>query len=262
MLKISNTLSGKLEEFHPLDEKQVRMYTCGPTVYDYAHIGNFRTFVFQDVLKRYLRFKGYQVFHVMNITDVDDKTIRNSAASNPAQLRAYTDQFTAAFFEDCGKLRIQRPDVVAHATDHIPEMVALIQTLNSKGYTYEKEGSIYFRIAQFKDYGKLSKLDADGIMAGARVDVDEYGKQDARDFVLWKATKNGEPHWDCFGPRPAGMARGMFSHEHEVSRRILRSPLRCSRSGLSASRERDCAERGSHREAVCALLDARRASDC
>ena len=205
MLKISNTLSGKLEEFHPLDEKQVRMYTCGPTVYDYAHIGNFRTFVFQDVLKRYLSFKGYRVSHVMNITDVDDKTIRNSSASNPAQLRAYTDQFTAAFFEDCGKLRIQRPDVVAHATDHIPEMVALIQTLNSKGYTYEKEGSIYFRIAQFKDYGKLSKLDAEGIMAGARVDVDEYGKQDARDFVLWKATKNGEPHWETvLGPGRPG----------------------------------------------------------
>jgi cysteinyl-tRNA synthetase len=205
VLKISNTLSGKVEEFHPLDEKQVRMYTCGPTVYDYAHIGNFRTFVFQDVLKRYLRFKGHQVSHVMNITDVDDKTIRNSGASNPAQLRAYTDQFTAAFFEDCGKLRIQRPDVVAHATDHIPEMVALIQILNSKGYTYEKEGSIYFKIARFKDYGKLSKLDAEGIMAGARVDVDEYGKQDARDFVLWKATKNGEPHWETvLGPGRPG----------------------------------------------------------
>ena len=205
MLKISNTLSGKLEEFHPLDENQVRMYTCGPTVYDYAHIGNFRTFVFQDVLKRYLRFKGYQVSHVMNITDVDDKTIRNSGASNPIQLREYTDRFTAAFFEDCGRLHIVRPDVVAHATDHISEMVALIQTLNSKGFTYEKEGSIYFRISQFKDYGKLSKLDAEGIMAGARVDVDEYGKQDARDFVLWKATKNGEPHWETtLGPGRPG----------------------------------------------------------
>ena len=205
MLKISNTLSGKLEEFHPLDENQVRMYTCGPTVYDYAHIGNFRTFVFQDVLKRYLTFKGYQICHVMNITDVDDKTIRNSGASNPIQLRKYTDRFTAAFFEDCGRLHIVRPDVVAHATDHISEMVALIQTLNSKGFTYEKEGSIYFRISQFKDYGKLSKLDAEGIMAGARVDVDEYGKQDARDFVLWKATKNGEPHWETtLGPGRPG----------------------------------------------------------
>src|SRR5678815_3917621 len=142
-LRFYNTLTQEVEPFAPLSDNTVRMYTCGPTVYDYAHIGNFRTFVFQDVLKRYLRFKGYLVSHVMNITDVDDKTIRNSGASDPAQLRAYTDQFTAAFFEDCGKLRIQRPDVVAHATDHIPEMVALIQTLSSKGYTYEKEGSIY-----------------------------------------------------------------------------------------------------------------------
>jgi cysteinyl-tRNA synthetase len=205
VFRVSNTLSGKVEEFHPLVQHHVRMYTCGPTVYDHAHVGNFRTFVFQDILKRYLRFKGYQVRHVMNITDVDDKTIRNSGASDLVQLRQYTDRFTAAFFEDCGKLRIERPDVVAHATDHIPEMVALIQTLNAKGYTYEKDGSIYFKIAQFKDYGKLSKLDAEGILAGARVDVDEYGKQDARDFVLWKATKNGEPHWETpLGPGRPG----------------------------------------------------------
>ncbi len=196
MLRVSNTLSGRIEEFHPLEGNRVRMYTCGPTVYDYAHIGNFRTFIFQDVLKRYLRFLGYEVHHVMNITDVDDKTIRNSGASEPDGLRRYTDRFTAAFMEDCAKLRIQHPDVVAHATDHIPEMVALIQKLSAKGYTYEKDGSIYFSIARFKDYGKLAKLDAEGILAGARVDVDEYDKQNARDFVLWKATKNGEPHWD------------------------------------------------------------------
>lgn len=203
MLKISNTLSGKIEEFHPLEGNRVRMYTCGPTVYDYAHIGNFRTFVFQDVLKRYLRFKGFEVHHVMNITDVDDKTIRNSGASEPGKLREYTDRFTTAFFEDCEKLCIQRPDVVAHATDHIPEMVDLIRKLREKGHTYEKEGSVYFKISSFKEYGKLSKIDADGILAGARVDVDEYGKQDARDFVLWKATKNGEPYWDS----PLGRGR-------------------------------------------------------
>lgn len=205
VLQVSNTLSGRVEEFHPLEGNRVRMYTCGPTVYDYAHIGNFRTFVFQDVLKRYLRFKGYDVHHVMNITDVDDKTIRNSGACEPAGLRKYTDRFTAAFMEDCAKLRIQRPEVVAHATDHIPEMVALIQKLAAKGYTYEKEGSIYFSIARFKDYGKLAKLDAEGILAGARVDVDEYEKQNARDFVLWKATKNGEPHWNTeLGPGRPG----------------------------------------------------------
>jgi cysteinyl-tRNA synthetase len=205
VLTISNTLSGKLEEFRPLEGNLVRMYTCGPTVYDYAHIGNFRTFVFQDVLKRYLRFKGYEVRHVMNVTDVDDKTIRNSGASEPRKLREYTDQFTQAFFEDCEKLRIQRPDVIAHATDHIAEMIQLIQRLQAKGHTYEREGSVYFRISSFKDYGKLSKLDAEGILAGARVDVDEYEKLDARDFVLWKATKNGEPHWDSpLGPGRPG----------------------------------------------------------
>jgi cysteinyl-tRNA synthetase len=181
------------------------MYTCGPTVYDYAHIGNFRTFVFQDVLKRYLRFKGYHVLHVMNITDVDDKTIRNSAAKDPVALRKYTDRFTDAFFQDCEKLQIIRPDVIAHATDHIAVMVDLIQRLKSRGYTYDRDGSIYFKISNFPNYGKLSKLDAEGIMAGARVDVDEYDKQDARDFVLWKASKNGEPRWETvLGPGRPG----------------------------------------------------------
>jgi cysteinyl-tRNA synthetase len=205
VLKVSNTLSGQLEDFYPMQGNLVRMYTCGPTVYDHAHIGNFRTFVFQDVLKRYLRFKGFQVRHVMNITDVDDKTIRNSGANEPGQLREYTDRFAEAFFEDCEKLHIERPDVIAHATDHIPEMVQLIQKLQEKGYTYEKDGSIYFKISNFQNYGRLSKLREDGIIAGARVDVDEYDKQNARDFVLWKAAKNGEPFWDSpFGPGRPG----------------------------------------------------------
>jgi cysteinyl-tRNA synthetase len=181
------------------------MYTCGPTVYGYAHIGNFRTFIFEDVLKRYLRFKGYRVKHVMNITDVDDKTIRDSRATEPSQLREYTDQYTTAFMEDCRQLRIEEPDLVVHATDHIPEMVSLIERLTAKGHTYEKDGSIYFRIASFKEYGRLSKLDAEGIKAGARVDVDEYDKQDARDFVLWKAAKPGEPFWETsIGPGRPG----------------------------------------------------------
>ncbi len=205
MLKISNTLSGQLEEFYPLEDSLVRMYTCGPTVYGYAHIGNFRTFIFEDVLKRYLRFKGYRVKHVMNITDVDDKTIRDSMATEPGQLREYTDQYTAAFMEDCRQLRILEPDLVVHATDHIPEMVSLIERLTAKGHTYEKDGSTYFRISSFKNYGKLSKLDAEGIKAGARVDVDEYDKQDARDFVLWKAAKPGEPSWETsIGPGRPG----------------------------------------------------------
>ena len=205
MLRLSNTLSGRLEPFRPLQPRQVKMYTCGPTVYDFVHIGNLRTFVFQDVLKRYLRHKGFRVFHVMNITDVDDKTIRNSAARTVAQLRAFTDRFTRAFFEDCNRLGIEKPDRAVHATDHIDDMVSLIRQLQSEGYTYEKEGSIYFRIEAFGDYGKLAKLDREGIRAGARVDVDEYDKQDARDFVLWKAPRNGEPRWETpLGPGRPG----------------------------------------------------------
>jgi cysteinyl-tRNA synthetase len=205
VLRIFNTLSGGIEEFHPLVGNQVRMYTCGPTVYDFAHIGNFRTFVFEDILKRFLKFKGFQVKHVMNVTDVDDKTIRNSGATEPKKLREYTDRFTQAFLEDCRSLRIEKPDVLVHATDHIDDMVAMILRLKAKGYTYEKDGSTYFKISQFKDYGRLSKLDVEGIRAGARVDVDEYDKQDARDFVLWKASKNGEPYWDTpLGPGRPG----------------------------------------------------------
>ncbi len=205
MLRLSNTLSGRIEPFQPLEPRQVKMYTCGPTVYDFVHIGNLRTFVFQDILKRYLRHKGFGVFHVMNITDVDDKTIRNSEAQTIAQLKTFTDRFTQAFFEDCDRLGIEKPDRAVHATDHIDDMVALIRQLQSGGYTYEKDGSIYFRIESFEDYGKLAKLDREGIRAGARVDVDEYDKQDARDFVLWKAPKNGEPRWETpLGPGRPG----------------------------------------------------------
>ncbi len=205
MLNIYNTLTDKLEEFRPLEGNLVRMYACGPTVYAFAHIGNFRTFVFEDVLKRYLRFKGFEVKHVMNITDVDDKTIRDSHAQDPIRLKEYTKQFTSAFFEDCDQLQIDRPEVVSHATTHIPEMIDLISRLKNKGYTYEKEGSVYFSISHFENYGRLSKLNVDGILTGASVDVDEYEKQDARDFVLWKASKPGEPFWESpFGPGRPG----------------------------------------------------------
>ena len=205
MLLLSNTLSGRVEAFQPLDPNRVKMYTCGPTVYDFVHIGNLRTFIFQDVLKRFLHYKGFDVFHVMNITDVDDKTIRDSGAQTIEELRRFTDGFTKAFFEDCDRLGIEKPDRAVHATDHIEDMVTLIRQLQAKGYTYEKDGSIYFRIAAFKDYGKLAKLDLQGIQVGARVDVDEYDKQDARDFVLWKAPKNGEPRWNTpLGPGRPG----------------------------------------------------------
>jgi cysteinyl-tRNA synthetase len=201
-LYLYNTLSGRVEEFKPLEGKRVRIYTCGLTVYGYAHIGNYRTFVFQDVLRRYLKYLGYEVFQVMNLTDVDDKTIRNAQAAGLA-LREYTGRYIEAFEIDRQLLNLEKPEVVVRATDHIDDMVKLIQTLERKGYAYQSDGSYYFRVEKFRDYGKLSKIDLSGIRPGARVDADEYDKANVRDFVLWKAAKEGEPFWDT----PLGKGR-------------------------------------------------------
>jgi cysteinyl-tRNA synthetase len=201
-LYLYNTLSGQVEEFKPLEGNRVRIYTCGLTVYGYAHIGNYRTFVFQDVLRRFLKYLGYEVFQVMNLTDVDDKTIRNAQAAG-LTLREYTDKYIEAFEIDRQLLNLEKPEVVVRATDHIDDMVKLIQTLERKGYAYQSEGSYYFRVEKFEDYGKLSKVDLSGIRAGARVDADEYDKANVRDFVLWKAAKEGEPSWDT----PLGRGR-------------------------------------------------------
>ncbi|MGI8741251.1 MAG: cysteine--tRNA ligase [Bryobacteraceae bacterium] len=194
-LRLYNTLSQQVEPFSPAESNTVRMYTCGPTVYNNVHVGNLRTFTFQDVLRRWLRARGYQLNHVMNITDVDDKIIRNASAANQS-LAEYTAKFAEAFLEDTAALRLERPEHLVRATDHIPEMVSAVEALTSKGFTYESDGSIYYRISHFPQYGKLSHNDFSGIRAGARVDVDEYDKADARDFVLWKAPKNGEPFWE------------------------------------------------------------------
>ncbi|HEV2493320.1 MAG TPA: cysteine--tRNA ligase [Terriglobia bacterium] len=203
-LRFYNTLTAQVEDFHTLVPNQARMYTCGPTVYDFAHIGNFRTFVFQDVLRRHLKYRGYQVIQVMNLTDVDDKTIRDARAAG-LDLRDFTDKYIAAFEVDRKLLNLETPEFMVRATENIPEMIQLIQTLTEKGYTYQSEGSTYFRVEKFKEYGKLSKIDLSGIRAGARVDTDEYDKADARDFVLWKAAKEGEPAWDSpFGPGRPG----------------------------------------------------------
>jgi len=203
-LRFYNTLTQRLEEFRPLDGHTVRMYTCGPTVYHYVHIGNFRTFSFQDVLRRVLRMRGWKLFHVMNITDVDDKIIRNAVAGGKT-LKEYTEPYTQAFLEDAAKLRLERPEKLVFATDHIPDMVEAIRRLAERQHTYESDGSIYFRISSFPEYGKLSHTNFSGNIAGARVDVDEYEKADARDFVLWKARKPGEPYWDTpFGPGRPG----------------------------------------------------------
>jgi cysteinyl-tRNA synthetase len=194
-LRFYNTLTQKVEEFAPLDGNEVRMYTCGPTVYNYAHIGNLRTFTFEDILRRWLIARGYQMNHVMNITDVEDKIIRNALAQGKT-IAEYTEQYTRAFFDDMATMRLQRPERIAKATEHIHEMVEAVQTLEQKGFTYSSEGSVYFRISKFPGYGKLSHNDFSGIRAGARVDVDEYDKADARDFVLWKAKKDNEPSWN------------------------------------------------------------------
>jgi cysteinyl-tRNA synthetase len=203
-LRFYNTLTGSVEDFQPLEDNIVRMYTCGPTVYDFAHIGNYRTFVFQDVLRRYLKYRGYTLFHVMNLTDVDDNTIRNSKAAGLA-LRDYTDKFIKAFEVDRQLLSLEDPEKVVRATDHIEDMVKLIQTLVDKGFAYASEGSVYFRVAAFKKYGQLTSIDLSGARAGARVDTDKYDKADARDFVLWKAAKEGEPFWETpLGPGRPG----------------------------------------------------------
>jgi cysteinyl-tRNA synthetase len=200
-LRFYNTLSQQVEEFSPMDGKTVRMYTCGPTVYNYVHIGNLRAFTFGDLLRRWLRARGYELNHVMNITDVEDKIIR-SAMQQKKSLREYTAVYEQAFLEDAALLRLERPEKMVRATEHIPEMVDAIEQLAAKGYTYRSDGSVYYRIAQFPAYGRLSRLDFDGMRSGARVDVDEYEKDDARDFVLWKAQKDNEPSWDA--PMGAG----------------------------------------------------------
>jgi len=204
-IELFNTLSGKVEEFRPLEDNLVRMYACGPTVYDYGHIGNFRTFVVVDTLRRFLKQSGYQLKHVMNITDVDDKIIRN-AARDRVTVQEYTAKYKKAFVEDADALNIQHPELLVNATDHIDEMAHFIADLRDKGYAYETEdGSYYFRIAKFPDYGKLSKKDFTGMEDGARVDVDEYEKDNARDFALWKAPKPGEAQWDTeIGPGRPG----------------------------------------------------------
>ena len=203
-LRFYNTLSQEVEEFAPQDGRTVRMYTCGPTVYHYVHIGNLRTFTFQDILRRWLRAHGYALDHVMNITDVEDKIIRN-AMQQSKSLTEYTSIYEQAFIEDAKTLRLEAPERLVRATEHIDEMVDGIRALAEKGFTYESEGSIYYRISRFPEYGKLSHLDVSGIMAGARVDVDEYDKADARDFVLWKARKGDEPFWDtAIGPGRPG----------------------------------------------------------
>jgi cysteinyl-tRNA synthetase len=193
-MKIYNTMTSKLEEFKPIKPDLVKLYTCGPTVYNYAHIGNYRAYVFEDLLKRTLKLLGFSVIHVMNITDIDDKTIKNSFEQGKS-LNEYTEFYTNAFFEDLDLLHIDKADHYPRATEHIKEMIALIKKLEKNGLTYLKDGSVYFSISKYKKYGQLSKIDIDNVRSGARYDADEYEKDDVRDFVLWKGKKENEPYW-------------------------------------------------------------------
>ncbi|MBI2039147.1 MAG: cysteine--tRNA ligase [Candidatus Niyogibacteria bacterium] len=194
-LRLYNYLTRQIEEFKPRDSGTVGFYTCGPTVYDSVHIGNLRTYIFEDVLKRALKAEGYTVRHVMNITDVDDKIIERAAKLGKPigeLAREYEDKFR----EDLRALNIEDADTYPRATEYIEEMQALIGRLLLRGYAYEKEGSVYFDISKFSDYGALSRLDKQQLKAGARIDIDEYAKDAAQDFVLWKAKKDDEPFWD------------------------------------------------------------------
>ena len=204
-LRLYNTLSNKVEEFAPATDNTVRMYACGPTVYDFGHIGNFRTFVAVDILRRFLRQSGFQLQHVMNITDVDDKIIRN-ATREKKTVQEYTRPYEEAFQEDCKTLNLEPPEQLVRATEHIAEMAEFIKKLEAKGFAYRTEdGSYYFNIAKFPEYGKLSKKDFGGMEVGARVDVDEYEKDNARDFALWKSPKPGETSWESvIGPGRPG----------------------------------------------------------
>jgi cysteinyl-tRNA synthetase len=206
-LNLFNSLSGKIEEFAPAENNTVRFYACGPTVYDYGHIGNFRTFVAVDVLRRFLRQSGFKLMHVMNITDVDDKIIRN-ANQRGVPIGEYTKKFEQAFLEDMDSLEIEQPERISRATDNIPEMASFIKKLAKKKVAYKADdGSWYFRIDKFPAYGKLSKKDFAGMMTdgGGRMDADEYEKDDARDFALWKAPKEGEASWETeIGPGRPG----------------------------------------------------------
>ncbi len=203
-LRFKNSFTRVKEDFKPIEEGKIKIYTCGPTVYNFQHIGNFRTFMWGDLLRRYLQYKGYDVTYVMNITDIDDKIIRDSQAQKKSR-KEFIQKYVDAFLEDLDSLGFLKPDVQPYATDHIDGMVEMIQQLVARGFAYEIDGNYYYKISAFKDYGKLANLDMDGLKAGARVSADEYEKDSVSDFALWKAWQesDGDIYWDT----PIGKGR-------------------------------------------------------
>jgi cysteinyl-tRNA synthetase len=204
-IRLHDTLSGEQRELVPLEPGHVRIYSCGPTVYGPAHVGNFRSFLFADLLVRYLRYRGLRVTWVMNITDIDDKIIRGATAEG-VSIGELADRWQAQFLDDVAALRMTRPDLLPRATEHIPQIVDLISTLEARGHAYRTDdGSIYFRIASWPTYGRLARLDPEQMRVGERVEADDYAKDDVRDFVLWKGPKPDEPSWDtAVGPGRPG----------------------------------------------------------
>ena len=235
-IKIYNTLTGSVDELVPGGRKKetvkeyppVTIYSCGPTVYGYAHIGNFRTFVFNDFLRRYLKFRGFAVDHAMNITDVDDKTIAG-AASEGISLKEYTERYTIIFQDDLKTLNIEPVEHTPKATESIDAMIEIIGLLKEKGYVYKKDGSLYFSIARFGNYGKLSRLDSREIQSGLRYDTDEYAKDDVRDFALWKAPRENDTCWDT----PFGRGRpGWHIECSAMIRKIFKSTVDVHTGGV------------------------------
>ena len=233
MLTIYNTANHRKEVFKPIHEGEVRFYGCGPTVYNYPHIGNMRAFVFYDLFNRYLRYKGYKVTFCMNMTDVDDKTIRDSQKAGKT-LREFTDFYASEFLKDCATLHIQKPDIIPRATEEIPAMVELIQNLLDKGYAYQTEkGDIYFKISAFADYGQMAGIDAKSLRTNAdgRLSADEYDKENAQDFALWKAwdEKDGDNYWET----PFGKGRpGWHIECSAMSKKYLGQPFDVHTGGI------------------------------
>lgn len=220
-MRFYNTFGNQVQEFTPREPGKVHLYTCGPTVHDHAHIGNFRTFLFEDILRRYLVYQGYDVKHVMNITDVDDKTILK-ARKQGLSLRDYTEMYTQKFFEDRDQLKILPAHLYPRATDHVPEMVDMIKKLLENGHAYASRDSVYFRLTTFPTYGKLSGIDTGGLIDGYRIDSDEYSKESPKDFVLWKGSKEDEDWWDS----PFGKGRpGWHIECSAMSFKYLGNPI-------------------------------------
>jgi cysteinyl-tRNA synthetase len=221
MLRLHNTLTGTKDTFEPLEKGVVRMYTCGPTIWNYAHVGNLRAFLFYDLVRRHLKVSGYTVDHVMNLTDIDDR-ILDQAMHAETTIAEYTKPYADAFFEDMATLRAQKVEHYPRATDHIPEMVDMIETLLKNGNAYESEGDVYFRIASFPRYGELSHLDRSGLKAGARVATDKYDKENVSDFALWKKSQAGDEKIGAAWDAPFGKGRpGWHIECSAMSKRYL-----------------------------------------